>query len=206
MTRGLRWIVPKLGTRTLQQTASVIFALISILPLLTFAYSLYNLNAIGKLEYQLGLGLALAVAVLGFAIFRVIFRRMSELIDSMAQVAGNREVSAAVRDGADLRVPGFGAIQEFSEMADLVHHLWKAEAELHVGERVEVSVKDAIAAVAGTLIRVSDDGVVLRESNQETGIRYRRILAIEPAGAAAAGPGRAAVPTDVLRRSASDRT
>jgi protein involved in polysaccharide export with SLBB domain len=206
MNRALRWIVPKLGTHTLQQTASVIFALISILPLLTFAYSLYNLNAIGKLEYQLGLGLALAVAVLGFSIFRVIFRRMSELIHSMAQVAGPGQVSTAVRDGADLRVPGFGAIQEFGEMADLVHHLWKAEAELHVGERVEVSVKDAIEAVAGTLIRVSDDGVVLRESDQETGIRYRRILAIEPAGSAAAGPGRAAVPTDVLRRSASDRT
>src|SRR5688572_12387888 len=155
MTPALRWIIPKLRTHTLQQTASVIFALISILPLLTFAYSLYNLNAIGKLEYQLGLGLALAVAVLGFSIFRVILRRMSELIKSMAQVAGPGEVSADVRDGADHRVPGFGAIQEFGEMADLVHRLWKAEAELHVGERVEVSVKDAIAAVAGTLIRVS---------------------------------------------------
>lgn len=206
MTPAPRWIMPKLGTHTLQQTASVIFALISILPLLTFAYSLYNLNAIGELEYQLGLGLALSVALLGFSIFRVIFRRMSELIHSMAQVAGRGEVSAGVRDGADLRVPGFGGIQEFGEMADLVHHLWKAEAELHVGKRVEVSVKDAIEAVAGTLIRVSDDGLVLRESDQETGIRYRRILAIEPVGSVAAEPGRAAVPTDVLRRSASDRT
>ena len=172
---------PRSGTHTLQQAASVIFALISILPLLGFAYSLYSLNAIGKIEYQLGLGLALSIALLGFYIFRVILRKMSELIHAVAQLASHREV-LTVSAHTDVSVPGFGAIQEFGEMADLVHDLWKAEAELHVGQRVAVSVKNAPEAIGGILIRVTDDGVVLEENGQEEGIAYRRILAIEPAG------------------------
>lgn len=172
--------MPKSGTHTLQQAASVIFALISILPLLGFAYSLYSLNAIGKIEYQLGLGLALSIALLGFYIFRIILRRMSELIHAVAQVTAHKDVLSVSVD-PDVSVPGFGAIQEFGEMAELVHDLWKTEAELHVGQRVAVSVKNAGEAIAGTLIRVTADGVVLEADGQEEGIAYRRILAIEPA-------------------------
>jgi hypothetical protein len=168
------------GTHTLQQAASVIFALISILPLLGFAYSLYTLNAIGKLEYQLGLGLALSIALLGFYIFRVILRRMTELIGAVAKAATPREI-LTVSAQTDVRVPGFGAIQEFGKMADLVHGLWKSEAERHLGHRVVVSVKNSREVITGTLTGVTEEGVVLADNGQEEGIAYRRIVAIEPA-------------------------
>lgn len=182
------------GRLTLQQAASLVFALISVLPLLVFAYSLYSLNAINEIEYEIGLGLALAVALLGFYIFRRLMTRMSDLVRAVGQV--RRHVPVTSPD-ADVRVPGIGAIQEFSEMADLVHQLWKAEAELHMGERVLVSVRNATDPLAGTLVRATDDGVVLETEGQQTPVSYRRILAIEASGLPSAD--RASPPRGVPR-------
>src|SRR2546422_5463888 len=84
---------PRPGKHTLQQAASVVFAMISVLPLLVFAYSLYALNAINQLEYDIGLGLALGVALLGFYIFRVLMTRVSELVRTVSQVASHVPVT-----------------------------------------------------------------------------------------------------------------
>lgn len=164
--------------QNLQQAASLVFALTSILPLLAFAYSLYRLDAIGRWEYQISLGVALSVALLGFTIFKMILTRISELLRTMTYVLGNRELTprAAHRE---LEVPGIGHIAEIGEMADLVSHLWRAEAEPHVGRTVVVSVMNAPSALRGQLVRVTDDGLMLAADGKDVAVAYRRIVAIE---------------------------
>lgn len=162
----------------LQQAASVVFALISILPLLALAYSLYSLNAIGRWEYQIGLGVALGVALLGLYIFKLILTRISDLLRTMTYVLSSGELSPRGPQ-KELAVPGIGPILEIGEMADLVSQLWRAEAEPHVGQPVAISVMNAPAALTGTLTRVSNEGIVLTIEGKETAVAYRRIVAIE---------------------------
>jgi hypothetical protein len=68
----------------LQQAASVIFALVAVVPLLIFAYTLHTLGAIRSTQAQLSLGLALAVALLGFWMFRSMLGRMAEVVQMLA--------------------------------------------------------------------------------------------------------------------------
>lgn len=67
----------------LRQAAAVIFALVAIVPLLTFAWTLHALDVIKRTEAQVGLGLSLAVALLGFWMFRVMLGRMSEVVQAL---------------------------------------------------------------------------------------------------------------------------
>jgi hypothetical protein len=68
----------------LQQAASVIFALVAIVPLLIFAWTLHTLGAIGNTQAQLSLGLALAVSLLGFWMFRSMLARMAAMVQALA--------------------------------------------------------------------------------------------------------------------------
>jgi len=68
----------------LQQAASVIFALVAIVPLLIFAWTLHTLGVIRSTQAQLSLGLALAVALLGFWMFRSMLGRMAEVVQALA--------------------------------------------------------------------------------------------------------------------------
>jgi hypothetical protein len=68
----------------LQQAASVIFALVAVVPLLIFAWTLHTLGAIRSTQAQLSLGLALAVALLGFWMFRSMLGRMAEVVQALA--------------------------------------------------------------------------------------------------------------------------
>ncbi|HEU5196762.1 MAG TPA: hypothetical protein VFW70_18625 [Methylomirabilota bacterium] len=64
----------------LQQAASMIFALVAVVPLLIFAYTLHTLGAIRSTQAQISLGLALSVALLGFWMFRSMLGRMAEVV------------------------------------------------------------------------------------------------------------------------------
>ena len=68
----------------LQQAASVIFALVAVVPLLIFAWTLLAVGAIRSTQAQLSLGLALAVALLGFWMFRSLLGRMAEVVQALA--------------------------------------------------------------------------------------------------------------------------
>jgi len=68
----------------LQQAASMIFALVAVVPLLIFAYTLHHLGAIRSTQAQLSLGLALAVSLLGFWLFRSMLGRMAEVVQMLA--------------------------------------------------------------------------------------------------------------------------
>jgi len=67
----------------LQQAASMIFALVAVVPLLIFAYTLHALGAIRSTQAQISLGLALAISLLGFWMFRSMLGRMAEVVQML---------------------------------------------------------------------------------------------------------------------------
>ena len=67
-------------TYTLKRASSVVFALISILPLLLFAYTLYALDVLNKHLAQIGLGSALVLSMIGFYIYSVMMSRLSDIL------------------------------------------------------------------------------------------------------------------------------
>jgi hypothetical protein len=88
----------------LQQAASVIFALVAVVPLLIFAWTLHALGAIRSTQAQLSLGVALAVALLGFWMFRSLLGRMAEVVQALA--AALEQASRVRRTPALAPVPG----------------------------------------------------------------------------------------------------
>src|SRR5687767_10390684 len=88
----------------LQQAASVIFALVAVVPLLIFAWTLHSLGAIRSTQAQLSLGLALAVALLGFWMFRSLLGRMAQVVRALA--AALEQASRLRRAPAPVPVPG----------------------------------------------------------------------------------------------------
>jgi hypothetical protein len=85
----------------LQQAASVIFALVAVVPLLIFAWTLHTLGAIRSTQAQLSLGLALAVALLGFWMFRSLLGRMAEVVQAL---------TGAVEQASRMRRPSAPAV------------------------------------------------------------------------------------------------
>jgi hypothetical protein len=67
-------------TYTLRRASTVVFALISVLPLLLFAYTLHALNQLHQTMAQIGLGSALALSMLGFYIYAVMIARLSDVL------------------------------------------------------------------------------------------------------------------------------
>jgi len=94
---------------SLQQAASAVFAVTTIVPLLIFVWTLHRLGSLSRIQSQVGLGLALGIALLGYYIFRRLMGRMSELIRGLgravergARSASDGRPSSAAQD----RVPG----------------------------------------------------------------------------------------------------
>lgn len=171
-------MMPKRKSQTLRQAASLVFALTAALPLLLFAYTLLRLNALQQIRYQIILAIALIAALVGFGILRVMMTRTSDLLRAVGEAREHGE-GPALAAGKNLRVPGIGTIQEFHEIATALWPVWKAEAEAHLGRRVLVSVRNAPHPIAGTLVEVTDEGVLLEADGQQVGVSFRRVSAIE---------------------------
>lgn len=90
----------KTRSNTLRQAASALFAFTTIVPLMIFVWTLYRLDALSKLEFQVDLALALAIALLGFYIFRQLMGVMSDRI----QIIG-AAVERSTRQAAAARTP-----------------------------------------------------------------------------------------------------
>ena len=71
---------------SLQQAASAVFAVTTVVPLLVFVWTLHRLGALSHVQSQVGLGLALGIALLGFYIFRRLMGQMSQLIHGLGRV------------------------------------------------------------------------------------------------------------------------
>jgi len=63
-------------------------------PLLIFVWTLHRLDALSQTQAQVGLGLALGIALLGFQIFRRLMSRMSNLVQALSNVAEHAVRSA----------------------------------------------------------------------------------------------------------------
>ena len=163
--------------QTLRYAASVVFALVAVIPLLMFTYTLLRLNALQDFQSQIALGLTLMAALTGFGILRIMVTRLSNLLDGGGQTAEDGAPAAAAPK--NLTVPGIGPIQEFDQIAELLWFVTKAKAEPHLGRRVVVSVKNSPQPIAGTVLDVTNDGVLLEQNGREVGVSYRRISAIE---------------------------
>src|SRR5437660_8208297 len=100
---------------SLQQAASAVFAVTTVVPLLIFVWTLHRLGSLSRIQSQLGLGLALVIALLGYYIFRRLMGQMSELIRRLGRAVerGARSASEG-RDGAagPERAPGLVAEYE----------------------------------------------------------------------------------------------
>ena len=164
--------------QTLQYAASVVFALVAVIPLLMFTYTLVRLNALHDFQSQVALSLTLLAALSGFGILRLMITRMSNLLDAVSQTAEQRAAPAAAA-AQDLTVPGIRPIQEFDQIAEMLWSVTKAKAEPYLGRRVLVSVRNSPHPIAGTVLEVTNDGVLLEQNGQEVGVSYRRISAIE---------------------------
>jgi hypothetical protein len=86
----------KTRSKTLRQAASAMFAFTTIVPLMILVWTLHRLDALSEPRSQVGLGLALAVALLGFYIFRQLMGRMSDLIQALGAVVDRRARPAVV--------------------------------------------------------------------------------------------------------------
>ena len=181
----------------LRQAAATVFVLTAVLPLLIFTWILHRLNAIHDGEAQIGLILALIVALLGFAVFRSMMTRLSEVMSGLSTAAAKRAAargpsvavssaspsSSAGRSSAALRreatVPGLGAIRELRDIADSMSTVWQREATPYLGRRVLVSVLNAGDPLSGTLVKVTENGVLLEKGDEQIVVGYRRFAGIE---------------------------
>lgn len=193
----------------LQQAASVIFALVAIVPLLMFAYTLHALGAMRSTQAQLSLVLALAIALLGFWMFRSMLGRMAEVVHALAAAveqanrtrrpafladmpavvatpgatprppAAATAFPAATRKIADHAIPGMGNIRELAEVARTMDVLWQREAAAHLGKRVQISVANSRDPLVGVISEVSDDGLILDQADGQIAVAYRRVTGID---------------------------
>jgi hypothetical protein len=92
---------------SLQQAASAVFAVTTVVPLLIFVWTLHRLGSLSRLQSQVGLGLALGTALLGYYIFRRLMGQMSELIRGLGRVVdrGGRS-DGRLSSTAQERAPG----------------------------------------------------------------------------------------------------
>jgi hypothetical protein len=98
-------MAPKSRRNSLQQAASAVFAVTTVVPLLIFVWTLHRVGALANVQSQVGLCLALALALLGFYIFRRLMGQMSALIEGLGRVVdrGSRPQAQAT---AGARAPG----------------------------------------------------------------------------------------------------
>ena len=109
----------------LREAASTIFALTAILPLLVFVYFMWRFGLLESTEAQVGIFFALAIALLGYALFRRLTQRVADLGRALGQALNQpapAEKAAApartpAKGSATAAVPGLGQVNEIGEIA-----------------------------------------------------------------------------------------
>ena len=180
------------------------FAVTTVVPLLIFVWTLYLLDTLSKPEAQMGLGLALAIALLGYYIFRGLVAQLSHSIAALGTAlekpaalppVAPRVTSTPVAatpatsppaapastqpPAATHAVPGLGAIEEVQNLNRAMAVLWQGEAEAFKGQRVVISVVNSPRPISGTLVLLSHDGLLIQTDRMDhVPVGYSRIAAI----------------------------
>jgi hypothetical protein len=171
----------------LKQAASVLFALMGIVPLLLFAFTLWQVGAIHHTLAQVSLALTLALMLLGYWLFRSMLAKTSDALQTLnravqtaARPAGT-PVAAGSSPSAARDVAGLGTIWELGEMGHTMDLLWQREARAHVGRQVQVAVVNSEDVAEGRLLEATEEGLWLEQADGSTlAIIYRRVTGIEP--------------------------
>jgi hypothetical protein len=176
----------------LEQAASIIFALVAVVPLLIFAWTLHDLGAIRSTQAQISLVLAVGISLLGFWMFRSLLMRMAEVVLKLtaALEQASRSRPAPPVAPSPLATPpvepeqaggvvGIGSIRELSEVVRTMDALWYREATAHLNERVQVSVANGREPLVGTLAEATADGLILELADRSVPISYGRVTAID---------------------------
>src|SRR2546426_11279284 len=102
-------------TYPLRRASSVVFCMISILPLLLFVYTLYALDALHQSVAQIGLASALVMSLIGFYIYSVMISRLSAILRDLEEsesqppppaAPARTMVTAAVEPTPGMAAPG----------------------------------------------------------------------------------------------------
>jgi signal transduction histidine kinase len=103
----------------LRRAAHTIFALVSVLPLLLFLFFMWHFDRLKETTAQVGILLALLIAMLGFVIFRQMVDRISANILDLNRVVEGQPIEqvAATPAAQSSVVPGLGRITEIGEIA-----------------------------------------------------------------------------------------
>jgi len=107
---------------SLREAASVVFALVALLPILLLVYLLSRHELMHSTEAQVGLLAAIGVSILGF----VVFRRMMDQISALARgfIAPTEAKPETLRrvERASA-VPGLGEVTEIGQVRDAFYHM-----------------------------------------------------------------------------------
>ena len=95
----------------LREAASTIFALVTLLPFLVLLWLLNRYGVLSQLDAQIGLLLALSLAILGFIVLRRLFGQFTQLADVMIAPGPNRDVDLQLGP-----VGGVGQVAEFGQI------------------------------------------------------------------------------------------
>jgi signal transduction histidine kinase len=112
----------------LREAASTIFALTAILPLLVFVYFMWRFGLLESTEAQVGIFFALAIALLGYVLFRRLTQRVADLGRALGQAVAVPATTPAekkaaapaatpAKGSATAAVPGLGQVNEIGEIA-----------------------------------------------------------------------------------------
>src|SRR5437588_594242 len=174
---------------SLQQAASAVFAATTVVPLLIFVWTLHRLGSLSRIQSQLGLGLALVIALLGYYIFRRLMGQMSELIRGLGRAVerGARSASEGrVGSAGPERAPGL--IAEYAPPAGgaapprAMAKRWMGEAVAYQGRRVALSIMNSRVPIVGTLVDLTQDGLLIdQDGGGQVAVSYSRLSGIDAA-------------------------
>lgn len=131
---------------SIRQAAGIIFALTAILPVLVLLGLLDRLDLLKRSETQVGLVLALLVAILGF----VVFRRMVDQIAQLARAGGGARIA---------KLPALGTVAELLRIRRTLKGLvkdagWCREHYKHL--LVMLVALNEVAELAARMPRMQD--------------------------------------------------
>src|SRR5262245_12888273 len=99
---------------SLRQAASVVFALVAVVPLLLSIFLFSRADLLKRTETQVGLALGLGVAVLGFVVFRRLVDQVARLARQLPSAEDRATAAMAPEVGT---VPALGPITEVRQVA-----------------------------------------------------------------------------------------
>ena len=93
----------------LRRAADAIFALVSLLPLLLFVFFVWQFGRLHETTAQVGILLAVVIALLGFHVFRQMVDRITDQVADLGRVAQGQapeSLSASSEQAARIRLSG----------------------------------------------------------------------------------------------------